>query len=305
MNWILIVTSIIFLVCIGVGVYRGAVRIAVSLAATIVTLLLVFFLTPLVGKAICSFTPLDETIEQQVTKAITKAVETKLTGGTQQSGLTEENVRMAMSAAGISEEALEMAGITVEGIVNGEVSGEQLEQFGVSSSLFDGLKSGDVQISDDILNTEIPRDTQISAIEGADLPEVFKTLLLTNNNGEIYKELGVETFAQYVAKYLAKLIVNIIAFLLTFIIITLILRAVIYALDIVTSLPVLGWINRLAGALTGAAGALVIVWFGFIVVTLLFTTNIGKDLMVMINENSMLKFLYEHNYIMNLATNLR
>lgn len=303
MNWILLVSGALFLVGVGLGIYQGAIRIAVSLAATIVTLLLVVFLTPVVGNAICKHTPLDNAIEEQVTKVITQAVQSRFTGETEESGLTADNVRMAMNAAGISEDDLAAVGVTVEGIVNGEVTSEQLEALGVSSSLFDGLQAGEIKISDDILNTEISRDTQISAIQSAEIPEVFKNLLLTNNNGEIYKKLGAENFAQYVAKYLAKLVINIVAFLLLFIVITIIIRAIIYALDVVTSLPVLGFVNRVAGALVGGACALVIIWFAFVVITLLFPTEIGGEMMGLINGDETLKFVYDNNPILKLATN--
>lgn len=43
MNWVIITTGLIFLICVIVGLYRGAVKIAVSLVATVVTFILVFF----------------------------------------------------------------------------------------------------------------------------------------------------------------------------------------------------------------------------------------------------------------------
>lgn len=52
------------------------------------------------------------------------------------------------------------------------------------------------------MEAEVPKQMQIVAIEGADLPDVFKNLLLENNNSEVYQKLGVTTFAEYVSKYL-------------------------------------------------------------------------------------------------------
>ena len=45
-------------------------------------------------------------------------------------------------------------------------------------------------MEDIITSAEIPRDVQISAIEAADLPDVFKNLLTENNNSEMYQRLG-------------------------------------------------------------------------------------------------------------------
>lgn len=152
---------------------------------------------------------------------------------------------------------------------------------------------------------DIPKDMQIAAIEGADIPEIFRSLLLTNNNDEMYKELGVKTFAEYVAKFLAALIINILSFFITLILTTFILRAVIFALDVFSRLPGIGFLNHLAGGVLGAGGALIIVWVAFVVITMLYTTDIGKEMYRMIQSNSFLKLIYEYNPIMNLAVTLR
>ena len=82
------------------------------------------------------------------------------------------------------------------------------------------------------------------------------------------------------------------------------MRAIIFALDIVAEIPVLGLINRLAGGVIGFAGALIIVWLLFVVVTLLYTTVIGKDIYEAIQGNGILKFLYDNNPIMKMAANI-
>ena len=256
MNWIIIATGVIFLICIVVGLYRGAVKIAVSLAATIVTFILVFFLTPYVSQGIMAATPLDEMIESQAEQSIMGMASSVLQGDTEEggTGLTVENVRRVLESAGITEAQLNAVGITVEDIVNGNVTSDELAQYGISSSLLDGLQGGGEEAQSILEDVEIPRDAQIAAIEGADIPGVFKALLLNNNNSEMYDELGVDNFIQYISAYAARLIINILSFILTFVIITVVMRAIIFALDIVANLPVLGFFNRLGGALLGAAG---------------------------------------------------
>lgn len=311
MNWILATVGVIFLICIAVGIYKGAIKIAVSLAATLLTFVLVFFLTPYVSKGIASLTPLDDMIESQVVQTIANAATSLVTGGDNEdgvvsgTGLTEESVRKVLEAAGLSEEQLNAVGIAIADIVNGNISSEDLAQYGISSSILDGLSIDESVVEKGLESAEVPRDIQIAAIEGADLPEVFKSLLLTNNNNEIYKKLGVDTFVQYVAKFLSKLIINVVAFLLTLILVTIVLRAIIFALDIVSNLPVLGLVNRLAGGVAGAVGALIIVWVLFIIVTLLYTTSVGRDMYNMIQSDSILKVIYDYNPVMRLATILK
>lgn len=304
MNWLLITVGAIFLISIIVGICKGAIKIAVSLATTIVTLLLVFFATPYVAKAIAKYTPLDDLIKSQVVSTMANVATSQVTG--EGGGLSESSVRKVLEAAGVTEDMLSQYGISIEDIVNGSISSENLAKYGISSNVLDGLsddKKGSIE--DAINEAEIPRDVQVAAIEKADLPDVFKNLLSVNNNSEIYKELGVDTFAQYVGSYLARLIINIVAFLCTFVLITIVLRAIVFALDIVSNLPVLGFINRLAGGAIGVIGALVIVWTVFVVITLLYTTSFGKEMYRMIQSDAILKTIYEYNPIMKLATIFR
>lgn len=302
MNWLLMITAVIFLGCIVIGVYRGAVRIAVSLVATAVTLVAVYFAAPYLANAIEKYTPLDDMIKSQVVTTMANAASGMLDGGSENAGMDADGVRKVLKAAGISEEQLEQYGVTVEDIVNGKVDSQDLARFGISKSVLDGLYGEEGKSMEEVISdADIPREVQIEAIEAADIPEVFKSLLSVNNNGEMYETLGVETFAEYVGSFLAKIIINIVAFLCAFIVITIVIRAIVFALDVVSNLPVLGWVNRLAGGLIGMVGALVIVWTIFVIITLLYTTSIGKEMYDMIQTDATLQTIYEYNPIMKLA----
>ena len=56
MNWLVGAAAGLFIICVIIGIYRGAIRIAVSLVSTLITIVLVFFLTPYVSEAIQSKT---------------------------------------------------------------------------------------------------------------------------------------------------------------------------------------------------------------------------------------------------------
>ena len=149
------------------------------------------------------------------------------------------------------------------------------------------------------------RDSQIVLIENSEFPEIFKDLLLANNNGEVYESLGVTTFVDYVGAYMGKLISDIVAFLLAFIAITVVVRIVLYILDIIGHLPVIGGLNRLAGGILGLGTALIIVWVLFIVITMMYDSSIGKLFLGNIAENEFLQFLYNNNVLMNYLTKFR
>ena len=305
MDWVVLAIGAIFLICIIVGVCKGAIKIAVSLAATVLTVVIVFFATPFVVKLIIEKTPVDTMIKDQVVAAMADAATEQVTEG---GGLSEDMVRKVLKAAGVSEEKLAEYGIKIEDIVNGEIDSEKLAEYGISKELLAGLnqneKAGAENAADEALEgADIPKDLQVKAIEMAEMPDIFKSLLSDNNNSEIYEKLGVETFPQYVGEFLSRLIIHIVAFLCTFLLVTIIIRAIVFALDIVSDLPVLGFVNRLAGGVVGIAGGLVIVWVLFIIVTLLYTTSIGRDIYEVIRENAVLNMIYEYNPFMKLATN--
>lgn len=303
MDFVVLGIGLIFLICVIVGIYKGAIKIAVSLVTTLLTLVIVFFATPFVADLIESKTPVDSMIKDQVMKTMASVASEQLAGA-REGGIDAEDVRKALEAAGVSEEKLEEYGISIDDIVNGEISSEQLAEYGISKNVLAGLGTeGSAGIEEALENADIPKDLQIKAIEMAELPEVFKSLLSDNNNDVIYEKLGVKTFAEYVGEFLSKLIIHIVAFLCTFLLVTIVLRAIIFALDIVSELPVLGFFNRLAGGVVGAAGGLIIIWLFFVMITLLYVTAYGREIYQVIQENAILNMLYENNPLMKLATN--
>ena len=145
---------------------------------------------------------------------------------------------------------------------------------------------------------ELPKEEQISMIEKAELPKFFKDMLLENNNKEVYKALGVENFMDYTGAYVAKVIADIIAFLVTFLIVSVVVRIAISALGIIDKLPLIGGVNRLAGSVIGVGIGIVIVWILFIVVTLLYDTDLGRMCFENIETNPILKTMYDNNLLM-------
>ena len=149
------------------------------------------------------------------------------------------------------------------------------------------------------------RDAQISLIEQAKIPDLFRQSLLENNNEEIYESLGVTKFSEYVGSYLARLLANIISFLLVLVVVTIAVRIIVSALGIIGKLPVIGGINRLAGGVLGIGTGLIIVWVMFVVITLLYNTEIGEMCFSYIEESKFLTELYNNNILLNFITKFR
>ncbi len=196
----------------------------------------------------------------------------------------------------------EMIESSISETLSGAITSSMEESAGDAS---EGLTESEIQAAMDAAGVsedeiDLTEDQQAQAIAMADLPEVFKNLLSRNNNSETYSKLGVETFSQYAGAFLADAIINALTFLVLFLLVTILMRAVIFALDIVTDLPVLGAVNRIAGGAVGLLCALIIVWFIFIIITLLYTTSLGREMYDVIIANSITKFIYDMNPIMGL-----
>lgn len=148
-------------------------------------------------------------------------------------------------------------------------------------------------------DTEIPLETQIGLIERVPLPQTVKDALIENNNSEIYNTLGVENFMDYISGYIAYYITNGIGFLLSFLIAMTIIKVILYAIDILTALPVIGFFNVIGGMLLGIVQAVLWIWIMFLIVTVLSNTEIGAIFMGQIEGNVILRYLYEKNALLN------
>lgn len=172
------------------------------------------------------------------------------------------------------------------------------------TSIQDNLQK---KCSEIFLNNEYDEDVktdQVLMIENMDLPENIKEMLLENNNTESYDVLKVTGFHDYVGAYIAKLIINALAFLLSFVIVWTAIRAVLLALDVVTKLPILHGINKLAGGGLGLVYGVVLVWIAFLLVTILCNGELGRKFFGLISENQFLLFLYNQNIIMKIVFGL-
>lgn len=199
----------------------------------------------------------------------------------------------------------------VSGVLLNALPVEKMVEDKAMEILLGEEKVGDIEDAENEVENVIPqevetsREVQISLIENAKMPEMFRRLLLENNNNEIYQVLGVSSFSQYVVKYLAKLFVDIASFLITLLVVTIIVRTGIYILGIISDLPLIGGVNRLAGAVLGIGTGLIVVWLFFIVITFMYDNEISQMCMQDITANEILMELYNKNILMNFITKFR
>lgn len=155
---------------------------------------------------------------------------------------------------------------------------------------------------EDVMQVEVSSNEQFEMIKDTEWPEILQDMIWEHNNSEVYSALGVETFIEYIGAYITKIIADILAFLITFIVVFIVLRIIVGMLNIVDKIPLVGGVNRTVGAVLGAGVGVLIIWILFIVITLLYNTEIGALCLESIAENKILTELYERNWLMNNIT---
>lgn len=146
--------------------------------------------------------------------------------------------------------------------------------------------------------------TQSAILESLNLPAFLTDDLESNNTAEMYRYLAVNTFTDYVAGYLAKVAVNGISFLLSFVLATLLIRMATWALNLISRLPIIKGVNKLAGGALGAAKAVIFIWVAFLVLTILCNTEIGKSVLELVEKDTILGWLYEKDIFIEIFMNI-
>ena len=136
---------------------------------------------------------------------------------------------------------------------------------------------------------------QKKIIENLKLPELLKQQMIHNNNSSGYEQLKITGFSDYIASYMASLILTIISYIVTLFIVIILLWIFIMTLDVIANLPVLHGINRKLGLLLGGVQGVVVIWIVFLIITACSQIDMGRQLLSMIHESLVLKFLYEQN----------
>lgn len=142
--------------------------------------------------------------------------------------------------------------------------------------------------------------SQVTFIEALPLPQTMKEKLLENNNTEMYRHLAVEGFADYLSGYIAHAIMNGITFVISFFATILIIKMILYAMDVLTEIPGVGFLNRVGGLCLGGIQGMLWVWMIFLIVTILCDTGAGRYLMGIIKEDPVLTWIYDGNYLVHI-----
>lgn len=141
-------------------------------------------------------------------------------------------------------------------------------------------------------------------IEGLNVPDNLKELMIEKNTPESWEALGAGDFTDYVSAYVTEMILNTICFIMIFTIISLIVRWAMNATDVFAKLPAVDGINKTAGGIAGLIWGLIIIWLFFIIVFTMSGTALGSLFTNAVNDSGFLRFLYQLNPINSLVQNI-
>ena len=188
-------------------------------------------------------------------------------------------------------------------VVVKEITKERLKE-----ELGSVLTDVDEAVLDDLaevaMEVEPTQNTQVKIIQQMKLPGFMTDALISNNNKEMRSELGADGFYMYLAYYISYMLVKVISFVAVFIVLCVAVNIIYFALGIVSKLPIVGSVDKMGGILFGALEALLVVWIVFLVISLLANTEIGGNLFNQIEENKVLKMIYDKNVLYSLVTKL-
>lgn len=136
-------------------------------------------------------------------------------------------------------------------------------------------------------------------IEELGLPSEMTEALLENNNHEVYKILGVDTFRDYIVEYVTNGMINVITHVVLFVVIFILLKFLAIWLDIVAKLPVISGINQICGAIAGGIEGYFVICLCALMIGIFSGTGWGKMLLEQIMGSRILAYIYTHNILVS------
>lgn len=141
-------------------------------------------------------------------------------------------------------------------------------------------------------------------IDSLPITASMKADLKSRNTLGNYVDSGVNSFAGFMSVNLTTLIIKVLCYVIIFILVFLIIRLILRLSNLFNHIPVLGGINRILGAVLGLAEGVLVLWVICLIVMMLSATQIGISCQQVIAGSQVLRYIYEHNYIMNLVNSI-
>lgn len=285
MNWVLF-SVIVMLVVFGfIGWKKGIIKIVVSLATLIITMLLAVFIAPVVCEAVKASTELDDNLQKMVYDIIMK----------QDSGAITENENISEN-----ENTSENEGELPEELKDIEANKGDIDNY------LQQISDNAVAVSEyairfiDNLNLA---DNVKSQMKQMVSEQNIRNMVANNDIVNIIDETdgSVESLmAAVTAAKLADIIFSAIVYIIVFVVVFVILKVIVVVTDIVSRLPVIRQANKIGGLALGLVEGLIAVWILFVIITACGSMEWAADAMADINNSKFLSMLYENDIILKM-----
>ena len=275
------------------GWRKGLLAKVSGIAALIVSSLLVSFLLPEVTAAIKKYTPVYDGIvtvcEKTVGSALAFALKSSGISGGDGGGssVDRDDIRWLMDQAGLDSSQVDY------------LSDAELED--LIESYFPDYLSSETGGAMGVLDS-LSRIDQTKLIRNLPVPDFLQKMILNYNNSAGYHTLGVNTFGDYLIRFIASIILNILTFAVTLAATQAAVWALLSALHVFARIPVLREINHAGGLAIGFLQGIAIVWLLLLVLSLFSGTEPGMRIMKVLDENILLKPLFETNIFLRIVT---
>jgi uncharacterized membrane protein required for colicin V production len=170
----------------------------------------------------------------------------------------------------------------------------------ISPSINGVLKNNEViyekvenRVEDMLFKEQETTTDEDDIIEGLPLPMSIKESLRESKSKQ---ESNIKT---YITTHVTEIVIKSLAFILTFVVVFVGIWVLSIALNIISKLPILNQINKLAGLLVGGLQGVIIVWIIFILITVFSGTELGGSAFGQIEGSTILGFLYDKNILLN------
>lgn len=145
---------------------------------------------------------------------------------------------------------------------------------------------------------------QMMYIQNLKVGNIFKNMLVSNNNPEIYKLLGANHINEYITGMIATLAISALAFVIVLIVVNILIKVVGNILDLVSKLPIIKQANKLGGFVMGTIFGVVFVWILCIVFSFTITIQADQSLYTLLQSSTVAKFFYDNNLIWHYISNV-
>ena len=141
------------------------------------------------------------------------------------------------------------------------------------------------------------KQEQDRAISEYDLPELVIADLIMNNTKEVYENMKVSIFEDYIAKSLTVFIIKCAVFVSLYAALALIMWVILQFTGIISRIPVIHGLNKYLGLASGGVLALLIVWIFFFILVMLLGNELADSLLADIHSDRFLSFLYNNDIL--------